>query len=1009
MDEMKLPRFQMSDLEKGSMKFVLECLLTLRAQYMPHSGRHNLPKPSSLNKCRSDVSTTWQLLGPCFRGSDCSRGGVSPQVDSPTLSGEDSWKGASRSKFHRCMSSPVVAEASAALKHHARHEFHEVFQLKQGCYADLPDEKISEMMKSNSLDNAPTQSLLNLVNGILYESVESNNWKIPPRMAGLLRKVMQAIERRISAQAEHLRNQNNLFKSREKKYQSRIKVLEALAIGSSEEPNIFEYNHKSDCQQEFHSHCWWPAFSFKRSSDSIKMEEEKKKHEEQDIIRLVKENDQINREKLALKQELELARKAYEDCCVKMETKAKGAEQELEVRLKDVMHLLTESRKRVNELEAYSESKNLHWKKKEHIYQRFTEFQLGALQELRLASQSIKQDILETQKSYLDEFHRLEKSYKTLVDASENYYAVVAENRKLHNEVQELKGNIRVYCRIRPFLPGQMGKESTIEHIGENGELNVLNSSKQGKDGHQLFKFNKVYGPDTTQAEVYSDIQPLIRSVLDGYNACIFAYGQTGSGKTYTMTGPDGASEEEWGVNYRALNDLFHISQTRRKIFAYEIELQMVEIYNEQVRDLLSSDGSQKKLGILSTSQPNGLAVPDASLHPVKSTSDVVDLIELGLRNRAMAATALNERSSRSHSVVTIHVHGIDMKTSTSLRGSLHLVDLAGSERVDRSEVTGDRLKEAQHINKSLAALGDVIFALSQKSPHIPYRNSKLTQVLQNSLGGHAKTLMFVQLNPDLHSYAETTSTLKFAERVSGVELGAAQSNKQNGEIKDLMEQVASLKDIIAKKDEEIERLQLLKEPKSVHQHVNSEKHVYGSSSPRKNFIGGIPPQTLKLSGGNGSGLTEAASDHHNCLDYSDKDSELSPRQSFDMFKHQKEPVRQSKPARGNRGRNISVDSEILGFGDTENKDTLSGISCSGLSAGPDIDRLAESNHSSKGVKPLENTDKVKFAQRTPRAPPRPHKSSASLKKSASGSSLSGLSKSSSGSNLSTKASKRWQ
>ncbi|KAL7192393.1 hypothetical protein ACSBR2_024261 [Camellia fascicularis] len=414
-------------------------------------------------------------------------------------------------------------------------------------------------------------------------------------------------------------------------------------------------------------------------------------------------------------------------------------------------------------------------------------------------------------------------------------------------------------------------------------------------------------------------------------------------------------------------------------------------------------------LGILSTSQPNGLAVPDASLHPVKSTSDVVDLIELGLRNRAMAATALNERSSRSHSVVTIHVHGMDMKTSTSLRGSLHLVDLAGSERVDRSEVTGDRLKEAQHINKSLAALGDVIFALSQKSPHIPYRNSKLTQVLQNSLGGHAKTLMFVQLNPDLNSYGETTSTLKFAERVSGVELGAARSNKENREIKDLMEQVASLKDIIAKKDEEIERLQLLKEPKSVHQHVNSEKHVYGSSSPRKNFIGGIPPQTLKLSGGNGSGLTEAASDHHNCLDYSDKDSELSPQQSFDMFKHQKEPVRQSKPARGNRGRNISVDSEILGFGDTENEDTLSGISCSGLSAGPDIDRLAESNHSSKGVKPLENTDKVKFAQRTPRAPPRPHKSSASLKKSASGSSLSGLSKSSSGSNLTTKASKRWQ
>jgi len=165
-------------------------------------------------------------------------------------------------------------------------------------------------------------------------------------------------------------------------------------------------------------------------------------------------------------------------------------------------------------------------------------------------------------------------------------------------------------------------------------------------------------------------------------------------------------------------------------------------------------------LGILNTSQPNGLSVPDASMHLVNSTSDVLELMQIGLANRAVGATALNERSSRSHrsafyfyicvlmimfsssltklyvnSVVTVHVRGADLKTGATLRGSLHLVDLAGSERVDRSEATGDRLREAQHINKSLSALGDVIFALSQKSSHVPYRNSKLTQVLQSSLG----------------------------------------------------------------------------------------------------------------------------------------------------------------------------------------------------------------------------------------------------------------------------------
>ncbi|GFZ16803.1 P-loop containing nucleoside triphosphate hydrolases superfamily protein [Actinidia rufa] len=755
MDELKLPRFQISDLEKGSMKIVLECLVALRVQFLPNVG--------SPNKSASDASMRWKLLGQSLGRGDGSREELSTRAHPSTLSGDERRKSVSDSKFQRALRSSVMAEPSAALLHHVGHKFHEVFQLKHGCYADLPAAKISEMMKSNSLDNAPTQSLLSVVNGILDESFERKNGEIPHRVACLLRKVVQEIERRISTQAEHLRTQSNLFKAREEKYQSRIRVLEALATGTSEESQ----------------------------TEKTKIEENKKA-EEQDVIRLAKEKDQINNEILKLKQEMEIARKENEECCIQMETEAKGAQRELADRLKKVTHLLTESRSRVKELEAYSESKNQRWNKKEHIYQIFTEFHLGALRELRFSSQSIKQEILSTQKSYSDNFQQLEKKLKALANASENYRAILAENRKIHNELQELKGNIRVYCRIRPFLPGQTVMQSIVESIGENGELTVANPSKQGKD-----------------AEVYSDIQPLIRSVLDGYNVCIFAYGQTGSGKTYTMTGPDGASEEDWGVNYRALNDLFRISQTRNRIFTYEVSVQMVEIYNEQV--------------LVYSCLVKMNAVPDASMHPVTSTIDVVELMEIGLKNRAKGATALNERSSRSHSVVTIHVRGTDTKTGASLRGSLHLVDLAGSERVDRSEVTGDRLKEAQHINKSLSALGDVIFALSQKSAHVPYRNSKLTQVLQSSLGGHAKTLMFVQLNPELNSYSESTSTLKFAERVSGVELGAAKSSKEGRDVKELMDQVASLKDTIAKKDEEIERLQLLKDLKNAYQGVNGE------------------------------------------------------------------------------------------------------------------------------------------------------------------------------------------
>ncbi|MBA0880660.1 hypothetical protein Goshw_027029 [Gossypium schwendimanii] len=370
------------------------------------------------------------------------------------------------------------------------------------------------------------------------------------------------------------------------------------------------------------------------------------------------------------------------------------------------------------------------------------------IKELKHAINSTKAGMQFIQMKFHEEFNSLGMHIHGLAHAASGYHRVLEENRKLYNQVQDLKGSIRVYCRVRPFLSGS-SYLSTVDHI-EEGNIIINTPSKYGK-GRKSFTFNKVFGQSATQAEVFSDMQPLIRSVLDGYNVCIFAYGQTGSGKTYTMTGPKDLTEKSQGVNYRALGDLFLLAEQRKDTFRYDVAVQMIEIYNEQVRDLLVTDGK------IRNSSQTGLNVPDANLMPVSSTSDVIDLMNLGQRNRAVGATALNDRSSRSHSCLTVHVQGRDLTSGTTLRGCMHLVDLAGSERVDKSE---------------------------------------------------AKTLMFVHISPESDALGETISTLKFAERVATVELGAARVNKDTSDVKELKEQIASLKAALARKEGEMDQSQ---------------------------------------------------------------------------------------------------------------------------------------------------------------------------------------------------------
>ncbi|VFQ63703.1 unnamed protein product [Cuscuta campestris] len=454
-----------------------------------------------------------------------------------------------------------MAKELSASNNHIGSNIPDVVNLKVGS-ADI----ISELMKLNSLESSSTRSLFTAVNNILDENIERKNGDIPQSVLALLKLVLREIESRVSKQSEILRKQNNLYKSRELKYQLKDRALETLIAGTAEEHEIEKANFEA-----------------------------KEKLSKDKISALQKEKDFYEMKICSLNHDLELNKKTYEEKCMQLETQTNKTRLELGKKIMELECLLSNSRKKVEELEAFSESKFLKWKTKEHGYKHFIESQFGSLQALKMASESLKQEVLQTKEIYAEELIRFGLDLNGLIEAAQNYHTVLDENRRLYNEVQDLKGNIRVYCRIRPFLPDQSQRKTTMDYIGDNGELVVVNPLKQGKDSHRMFKFNKVFAPTATQEDVFRDTQPLIRSVLDGYNVCIFAYGQTGSGKTYTMSGPSISSMEHWGVNYRALNDLFLISQSRKSSIAYEVGVQMVEIYNEQVRDLLSTESTQKR------------------------------------------------------------------------------------------------------------------------------------------------------------------------------------------------------------------------------------------------------------------------------------------------------------------------------------------------------------------------------------------------------------------------------
>lgn len=419
-----------------------------------------------------------------------------------------------------------------------------------------------------------------------------------------------------------------------------------------------------------------------------------------------------------------------------------------------------------------------------------------ALQELQGRLQEVEAQSLRERQLRCNQMRR-EEALRSAVEAAradqEARTALLAESgvllQKLNNEVLSLKGNIRVFCRLRPRL-AQENQEKVCLEVAEQQltvygvpQRNVTGLSEQTRSWS--FDFDHIFRPEASQAEVFEEISLLVQSALDGYRVAILAYGQTGSGKTYTMLGPSEEASQDPGVLPRTVELIFkEVDQLKRNGWEFEVSASMAEVYNENVVDLIAKGG---------VTGDTGNSSPEPAKRLVRDAQAMYQLLRRASRERHVASTSANERSSRSHAVIQLALVGKctvpGMQREVS--GLLSFVDLAGSERLAQTSATGERLKEAQHINRSLCALGDVIEAICRKGAlrgpaatavHVPFRNSRLTMLLRDSLGGDSKTLMFANVSPLQEHLGETLSTLRFASKVHACCIGLAKRHVVEGQ-----------------------------------------------------------------------------------------------------------------------------------------------------------------------------------------------------------------------------------
>ncbi|KAM7449659.1 hypothetical protein ABFA07_002571 [Porites harrisoni] len=393
------------------------------------------------------------------------------------------------------------------------------------------------------------------------------------------------------------------------------------------------------------------------------------------------------------------------------------------------------------------------------------------------------------------EVKSLREENKTL---SDNYNSERILRKKYYNMVEDMKGKIRVYCRARPLSKSEKerGNYSVIKSPDEY--TLIVETSRGPKD----FQYDQVFTPEHGQEKVFEDTNNLIQSAVDGYNVCIFAYGQTGSGKTYTMIGDKELKSP--GIAPRAMEAIFNLMNEQKSKFSFKVHCYMLELYNDRLIDLLAPHGKEPAKLDIKKDKKGLVFVQGSILMEAATKEELWNIFEKGSENRHVASTKMNAESSRSHLILGIIIESTNLTSGAVVKGKISLVDLAGSERANKTGATAEQLKEAQSINKSLSALGDVISALSSEQQFIPYRNNKLTMLMQDSLGGNAKTLMFVNISPADYNTDETVTSLTYASRVKLI-TNDAQKNSENKEIARLKGIIAKLKKGEAVDDAEVD------------------------------------------------------------------------------------------------------------------------------------------------------------------------------------------------------------
>ena len=405
---------------------------------------------------------------------------------------------------------------------------------------------------------------------------------------------------------------------------------------------------------------------------------------------------------------------------------------------------------------------------------------------------------------------------------------------------------VKVAIRVRPMNKREKEQNSRlcVQVDKDNNTVSVISDKNESK----TFPFDYVYPMETTQREVYDQVAfPIVDSIFQGYNGTIFAYGQTGCGKTFTMMGII-TDPQLRGVIPNAFDHIFGFIKTEGESRKFFLRCSFVAIYNEEVRDLLGN--KDKKLDIREDPK-KGTFLKDLTYVTIKNPADIDKSLDTGNKNRHVGATSMNDQSSRSHSLFTVYLEIEEKGENNNSRiksGKLNLVDLAGSERVGKTNATGQTFDEGKKINLSLTALGSVIDALSQNRKYIPYKDSKLTRLLADSLGGNTKTVMFANISPASYNYDETLGTLRYASRAKLIKNAPvvnedpkdALLRKYEEEIKALKEKLANggnINDVLEEVSEESDDgddAEVEEENKQIVKNFKKKKSVYLGDDPEK-------------------------------------------------------------------------------------------------------------------------------------------------------------------------------